>query len=817
MDSNGNNNSTDDSGNGEWGGRKRRDDTPSFIRNVQARADMLNPARTGDAIPVLTMPSSVKIWRKIRWPLFVVIVLGILVAVGLFTNDRLVARRIARKVADAKTAESAATIETLMETDEILTALAERHPGRRDAQVAFAWHSVLLAEIFGPADAYMKKSSEAFGRISSDTSPMGMAALAGRKYHEGDFKGALEIADKGLQNHRDEPRLHLVRALALRALGKKEEAGDVLASLRKMAVDYVPTLHVQLAAAVEDGDTDAAGDIANDMVLISPGNLHGVLGSIAVKLPAWGAPKPSTARVAALLAELRAVQSRIADAPPKLALFGRYVSGRVALLANKLDQAREDLDFASRTGGSPEVLAWYAMAVRRSSGPADALEVLDGVEGATVPQINSLRAQCYLDYHQVESASVAIEALRENGDKKEIARLEWILAVRKADLDAAKEALPREIGADLQWVALEMYHLARILGDLEAIDAIKERFVEDAGTCAKGIEVWHEGSTSSVYALLSGGSDDLCTEALTAKLMRGHAAPDEIEKSATAAVAGSEGELFPLVDQALSVWLARGRQAAVDVLARILEKRPDGALIRIAMADAYLEMGLPADAAKVLEGVSGPLATSLKIRAAQDSGDNGLASSLLDGALSDTDTGKHPAIVYWSLKKSFDASDFDKVIKGADDIIENSGVWTSEIAELRAKAQNAMGSRGDADRGLLSAAKTARSASGIGEAWDTKLALIRLNLRRGGNFLFKAVGVTIEMYKAGVRDSELSYSYAVCNIRQGNERGAMRYLKEAVELNPSYVPPFSQLNLMGKLTEENTAVLQRTRPGASLE
>ena len=47
-----------------------REDTPSFIRNVEARAELLNPQSEG-RIPVLSMPTSVKRWRQVRWPLFI--------------------------------------------------------------------------------------------------------------------------------------------------------------------------------------------------------------------------------------------------------------------------------------------------------------------------------------------------------------------------------------------------------------------------------------------------------------------------------------------------------------------------------------------------------------------------------------------------------------------------------------------------------------------------------------------------------------------------------------------------------------------------
>jgi Tfp pilus assembly protein PilF len=76
--------------------------------------------------------------------------------------------------------------------------------------------------------------------------------------------------------------------------------------------------------------------------------------------------------------------------------------------------------------------------------------------------------------------------------------------------------------------------------------------------------------------------------------------------------------------------------------------------------------------------------------------------------------------------------------------------------------------------------------------------------------------VITDLTQAGLKDAELSYSLAVTNIRQGNDRGAVRYLRDAIQIDPSFVPAYSQLEALGKLEEEERAGLERTRPGAKL-
>ncbi len=805
---------------GKWKGKKRRDDTPSFIRDVAARAEMLNPVRPGESIPVLTMPASVRLWRKIRWPLFVSIVLILLIVVGFVTNDRLVARSVANRISEARDNEAASTISRLVENDEILTALADRHSGRMNAQVAFAWNSMLLAEMFGPKEKYLEKAAASLKSISSYGSAMAYAARAAEKYHNGDFSGGLKIVLQGLKKHPNEPRLQLVRAWILFASGRSSEAFDVLDVVRKGFGDYLPALHTSLSFALKEEDGESVKTYSEDLLIRSPGSILGSLASVSVRLPGWYGEDLDPSQVLSLVKDMDTISGQMSSMPQKIAMQGRFLAGRVNLLAGRLDKAVEDLRFVSGKENDPRLLAWYAMAVRRLSGPRAALAILDATGEVACAEIHDLRARCLLDYHLVKQAGASLEKLGSDFDAVgDIRELKWILAVRRADLDEAKKFIPDKIGERLMWVGLEMFELYRSRGDREGIDALTERFVGDATGCAPGIRAWTGGKLSAMTKILGKASEDThpCTCALVSRLMRGHLPLLEVKIAAQCAVAGAGGELRPKIDQALAVWLVDGREAALGIIADVRKNKPEGALIRIAMADAYMAMDVPAEALSVLDGLNNPEAVSLRIAALQKTGDKAGADKALAAALSDEKVKDHPAIVLWKLSARLDASDYDKVISGADEAHGSAGTWTAEIAELKAKALNAIGSRGDADRWLLAAAKSARTNVGFGESWQAKIALIRLNLRRGGNFLFKAVGVTLELYKAGVKDAELSYSYAVANIRQGNERGAMRYLREAVELDPSFTPPYSQLQLLGKLSEDYLATLKRTRPGTTLE
>jgi tetratricopeptide (TPR) repeat protein len=802
----------------EWEAQKQRDDTPSFIRNVQARAEMLNPSRGGaDAIPVLTMPSSIRIWRKIRWPLLVVVVVAILAAVGLFTNDRLEARSVKRRIAEAAEGEAKGTVESLIGADQMLGALADRHSGRVNAQVARAWQAVLNSELLGPKDKLLASARQALERAGTDTSSLGFAARAGVKHGEGDFEGALELAGKGLGQYATQPRLHLVKAWALRRLDKGEEAAETLMLLRKLEPNYMPALHTQLSFALADGDRDAARELADELLEKSPGNLFASLVSVDVRLPRWGEPDPDLDTLAGLIKDSHALDTRVKDAPPDLAILHRRLSGRVKLLTGELREAVADLKYVSARVPDAETLAWRALAIRELDGPVAALAELDSAgKDIKAPEILDVRVRCLLDHHHVDQAGEIFAALEASAPSlPSVRELKWILSVRRGDLAGAVETLPKRIDARLRWVALEMYELLRSNGDVEGRAELLARMKGATKACADGIGAWHEGLAEATAVLgVEGKKLDPCIVALKAKLLRGHMAPAKIKAAAERANKLSGGDLRLDVDRALAVWLVDGQAAAAQVLDGIWKLKPQGALIRWAMGEAFLQIGLPARALEVVEGMDNPMATYLRLHALEASGNKKQFDELLGKTATRAKEEPHPALAYWAMRRDLDASGFDKVITRADAVLPQAGRLTAEIAELKAKALNSIGSRGDADRALDSAARAARTAVGLDEVWQAKLSLIRLNLRRGGAFLFKAVAVTTQLYKDGLKNAELSYSYAVANIRQGNERGAMRYLRESLDLDPSFVPAYTQLQLLGKLSDEQLARLGKVRPGA---
>jgi tetratricopeptide (TPR) repeat protein len=808
------------SGNAGWQGRKARDDTPSFIRNVQARAELLHPSRnTEEHIPVLTMPQSVRIWRRVRWPLFIGIVVVALGALALFTNDRLQARSVEKRISEAHAGEQLGTVQGLLEAGQILSLLSDRHPDRPNAQAAWAWHAALLAELFGPAEHYLARSKDALAAAGPNDLPLAQAAGAVLKASSGDPAGALETVLEGLKKHPGEPRLIAARCMALKMAGRSDDAASALAELVAAHPEYLPARHLALSLAIERRDRAAIRSLSDELLSRSSGNLLGALASVSAGLPEWGEDDPPEAVITRMRSDMNALAGRIAEAPPKLQSLGHFLEGRVALLSGRGDEAATALASAFADAPSSSNLAWLALAAHRHEGTEVALALLNEHANVTGPEVQDVRIRCLLEDHRVVEAREQLLLLERSGALSEIAaELGWVLAVRSGDTDRALGSLPPRLGSRHWRPALELYEQLRSRGATEAIDTLLGAMTEAQGPCAEAIRAWHgSDAADALAALLPGEAAPPCLDALAIRFLTGRVDLKRLEPAAKrlSRAPGGHDPMLRIVRARLT-WLAEDRTAAAAILDEVNSSRADAPPLRLALAEAYLDFGLADRALTTLEALTDePAGRALRLQALLALGRKGELQALLDEWTKAGQDPVHPAATVFELERDLELSAFDRVIEKADRALPTAGRWTAEIAELKARALNIVGARGDADRTLEAAARDGRKAAGQGEGREARLAQIRLNLRRGGAFLFKAQSVITELYKTDLREAELSYSYGVTNIRQGNDRGAIRYLREAIDIDPSFVPAYSQLEALGKLGEER-AGLERTRPGTTL-
>jgi Tfp pilus assembly protein PilF len=271
------------------------------------------------------------------------------------------------------------------------------------------------------------------------------------------------------------------------------------------------------------------------------------------------------------------------------------------------------------------------------------------------------------------------------------------------------------------------------------------------------------------------------------------------------------------VDLAMATWLIDGRDAAVNMLNDVWNKKPEGVPLLCDLGRAYLELKMPDRALEVLDGKEDPEALALRIIAARKFGQKQMASKLLKVAMQKNKDAPEPALTYFMLHKELAAKKNDAVVEGVFENLFKSGHWTAEIAELGAKAFNSIGKKPEADRLLYQTSKQVFRSSGIGEALDTRFAQILLNMKRGGKYMFRALYLLTTLKEEGVKDPRLYYNLGILNIRDGNERLGLRYLKQALVLDPTFEAAYLKLSEMDRLNEEMIVTMKRTWPELSID
>ena len=805
---------TQDTGNdSRWKGKRDRDDTPSFIRNVDAKASILNPG-TRDSLPVLAVPTSIQIWNRVRWPLAVFSVLVILTIVGLFTHNILENKNVDQRLKDSLLGEKFAHVQVMYESNRILKSLSEEYEDYTRVQAAYAWNTVLLARLFNEQKSLLPQASHAFEAIEDDNTPIALAARAGNAILNKKYEAAAKLVKEGIASGKDEPRVHLTAAWLDIATANTEKGIHKLEEIRKRFPEYLPPLYTLIEVSIASGDELAIDTYSTELRSMSRGNLYGALTSLLIQLPGWNSEPLSPAVLKELQKVSRELQSQAKDAPAVLQAYSQFMEGRLALLKGDYKTAIKIFKPLLDDRYQLNTLAWYGKAVMEDSGPRAALKALESAPKKPRIEIYDLRARAYLALYDVDKAETALDALRSNGQFN-LSELQWILAVRKGDVSTAKSKLPKLLSTRLLPIVLEMYELVRKLGDKEGIRNLTAAMKEGNLTeCAETIENWHENRLQKILHQFS-TSDDPCVVTFALRKMKNNYPPETLEALASK-IPQRPYDLRTLVDRIHVTWKTEGYDPATRKLDDLASKWSNSGPLLVAIAGEYMEMGQYEKARDMLDDSNYAEAIALYVQALQKLNKGRKAQIVLKKALQQSENENHPALVLLDIEQKYEAGKIGEVVQAADVAFENAGAWSSEIAALKAMAMSAMGERGDADRYLNGFIKPAGRIAGLSESWDVQKSIIRINLRRGGNFLFKAVAYTLDMYKSKVEDPEVIYSYGVESQRQGNLKGAMRYYNDTLELDPAYVPAYKELLQLGELTDEHRAMLKKFRPDVQL-
>lgn len=809
----------------EKGGRAKsqnRDEDisiPNFIPDMQSRPSLFgNSGPQGDSgLPVFAMPRKYRIWRAVRIPLFVTIVVIILATVAIITRSVTIAKNIAGTVEEAQRAEKLGTLQHLQVATKTLSKLADKHSGSDLALSAWAWQSVLNGLLLGPEAPMVKSAKQALEESDDEDSEVAQAARAGLALLEGNLQGALEVVKQGIGKHAGSPRLALVGVLTLGALGRDDEARELFQLGRQTDGGYIPLLLVGLSFEVARENREEALKLNLILEKASPGHLLASLMGIQLGLPNWGEPGLGIEQTALLSHRWAKLEGRVNSAPPKMAIHGHYLAARLALARNSAEEAASAFQKVIAAGRvTSDVLAWYAVALRTVGGSEKALQLLAKFPRVEGKEVLDIRTQCLLEYHRVASARESVEQLSKVGALPERVRnLSWTLAVRSGSVEQAKNRMPEVIDADSKWLALEMYYLLKDVGDAEGIAQLTKALEGRFPVCSRTIKIWHGKNLGRAMRLLGRVKlTDECEYELTARLMRGQTDVQVVADAAKKVSQESGGSLLFEVDHALALWQTEGYAKALAIVDGVWAHKPEGIPLRSRLAEAYLEMDKPKIALEVLGDSEDPELLHLRIEANRASGNKKKAEKLRKLAIKQSGNSPHPALAYYALEAFLKAGDVAAVNAWVEDHMSETlpGKWTSELAGLGATALVKMDEKNEADKFLQKIARRVLTNSGTDEFLETLKENIRINLRRVGKYKNQALAMSRYLRNERVGDPWLAYWLAVDSITGGSEKIGLGLLNDALAFTPSFLPAWEKIIEKGWLNEERAALLEKTRP-----
>jgi predicted Zn-dependent protease len=578
--------------------------------------------------------------------------------------------------------------------------------------------------------------------------------------------------------------------------------------------EYFPLVVSGIEAAIEAGDKNTGLKLALTLRKSGPEkHLLESLATVAFSLNPWGGREISKEQASKLEKLIASLKPRIDASPPKLALLGGYIEGRVHLASSSFSEAVSALEIAAGRNPTAATLVWYGLATKLEKGASAALELLDKHPDVSDPSLLDLKTQCLLECDRVEQAATALEGLRATGAlPSQVKELGMVLAIKKGDFAAALKKMPKVIDAEQMLPAIELYYQLKDAGDRKGIIKLADAFDEELKSCAKSMRTWHSRKSGLAVKKLDQDRLDTCTGALAGRLMWGRTDPQKIKRALTQVTSKAGSGLIFKVGEAMASWLVDGRGAALKILDWVKMQKPEAAPVRCALGGAYLEMGMPKKTLEALDSVDDPEALALRYLAKKEiKGES--TDSLVDAAAKRSKNSPHPALAYVIAHSQYAAGEYEKALDTVNSVLPNAGHWTAELAEIGAKSINLWGDRADADRLLTNTATKAGSSSGVDEWWEIKLAKARLNLYRGGKFVKRAGVILDELRREGASDARLFYGLAVMQLRKGDQKTTIGYLKKSLRLNPALNAAYSQLKKMGELDDETAATMKKVLPG----
>ena len=103
---------------------KQRDDTPSVIRSIPTLSDKRASLLSRESVhPVMTVPRSFLIWRRVKIVSIIMAVIVMLLAIGFGARHYVITIKTNKAIEEALKIESKGTFEKVKQANEILSEL----------------------------------------------------------------------------------------------------------------------------------------------------------------------------------------------------------------------------------------------------------------------------------------------------------------------------------------------------------------------------------------------------------------------------------------------------------------------------------------------------------------------------------------------------------------------------------------------------------------------------------------------------------------------------------------------------------------------
>jgi hypothetical protein len=761
--------------------------------------------------PVMEMPQSIRIWRKVRFPLLALCAVIALTIIGSVTNNVIVAYHVEERIAEARKMESLGTMETVIAAGETLSELSAALPERQNAQAAWAWQAVLEATWFGAQDRLVSEARIAIDRADG-ADPATIAARVGLACLENNPKEGLAALNAA--GGRAEPRLALAQAWLETAQGEPGKAMALIGKASGQYPGYIPLVVEGMRTAYLSGDQKKTRLWTHRLKEILPNHLWANLVQIALALPQWGQATSSEEAGRQAVAFLKKLAPQIEEAPPRLHMLGQELQGRALLAVQDVDGAVQILGKGVVAAPSPEQLAWYALAVMLRDGPRAALEILDKRKDLSGPVVVDVRAQALLAMHRVTDAQPLIEELEKSSKFLHRARLlRFVALVRQGDEKEALEHLPERLQSDFIWPALELYDQVAALGRQKAVVDVIAAISKVDSDCGNALWSWHgKSDREAIRELKRRSQKSACASALQARFLFGRDDPKQVLEAANIARKAAGHSLWEGVIRGRATYLVQGRDGGMDVLDQIAAAQPQGSPLRVALGRAYLRLTTPSKALGAIKGDDSDAALALQIDASNEK-DKG---PLIAEAVERFQKEHSPMLAYFAALQLQQANRHPETVELVTSVAPHAGAFGPRLAGLGASSLVLMGKKREADRFLDQLSRSLKAPAGQGASWDAQTEMVMLNLRRGGQFTIRVMGLVSDLISRSVRSADLLYAFAMANIIRGNERGGTIYLRDAIFLDPSHAQSCKQLLAMNKLGSDLRDKCLSARPDLQL-